>query len=54
MQFVVPGSILFLPPYTRGDKKNIWSELEMNPGSCASKATALSPRPWLLRLLQRK
>ena len=48
-QFVVSGSILFLPPYTRGEKKNIWSELESNPGPLASQATALTTRPWLLR-----
>ena len=45
-QFVVSGSILFLPPYTRGEKKNIWSELELNPGPLASQATALTTRPW--------
>ena len=42
------GSILFLPSYTRGKKKNIWSELESNPGPFASQATALTTRPWLL------
>ena len=43
------GSILFLPPYTRGEE-NIWSELESNPGPLASRpqATALTTRPWLL------
>ena len=32
------------------DKKNIWSELESNPGPLASRlqATALTTRPWLL------
>ena len=27
---------LFLPPYTGGEKKNIYSELESNPGPLAS------------------
>ena len=30
------------------EKKNIWSELESNPGPLASQATALTTRPWLL------
>ena len=47
MQFIMSGSILFLPPYTRGEK-TIWSELESNPGPLASQATALTTRPWLL------
>ena len=42
------GSILFIPPYTRGEKKNIWSEKELNPGPLASQVTALTTRPWLL------
>ena len=46
MPFVMSGSISFLPPYTRGEKKNIW--LESNPGPPASQATALTTRPWLL------
>ena len=41
------GSILFLPPYTQGLKKNIWSELESNPGPLASQATALTTRSCL-------
>ena len=44
-------TILFLPPYTRSEKKNIWSELELNPGPFTSKATALYARPWLLKQL---
>ena len=48
MQFVVSGSILFLPPYTQGEKKNICSELESNPDPLASKATAITSKPWLL------
>ena len=36
--FVGSGSILFLPPYTRGEKKNIRPELESNPGPLASQA----------------
>ena len=40
--------MLFLPPYTRGEKKNIWSELESNPGPLASQAAALTTKPWLL------
>ena len=44
----VIGYILFLPSYTRGEKKNIWSELELNPGPLASQATAPTTRPWLL------
>ena len=47
MQFIMSGSILILPPYTRGEK-NIWSELELNPGPLASQATTLTTRPWLL------
>ena len=42
-QFIVAGSILFLPPYTRGE-----SELESNPGPLTSQATTLTTRPWLL------
>ena len=41
--------VLFLPPYTWGEKKNVWSELESNPGSLASQATSLTTRPWLLQ-----
>ena len=48
MQFAVSGSILFLPPYPLGEKKNIWFELELNPGPLASQATALATRPWHL------
>ena len=44
-QFVMSGSFLFLPPYTEGEKKKIWSELESNPGPLDSQATT---RPWLL------
>ena len=40
--------LLLLPPYTRGEKKNIWSELELNPGPLVSQATALTTRPWRL------
>ena len=49
-QFVMSGSKLFLPQYTRGKKKNIWSELESNPGPLAShsQTTALTTGPWLL------
>ena len=47
MQFFMSGSILFLPPYTL-ENKIIRSELESNPGPLASKATALTTRPWLL------
>ena len=48
-QFIMSGSILFLPPYTR-EEKNIWSELESNLGPLASQSTALTTRPWLLGL----
>ena len=41
-QIVVSGSILFLPPYSRREKKNIWSELKLNPGLLAPQATALT------------
>ena len=53
MQFVMSGSILYLPPYTRGEKKNIWPELEENPGPLVShtQATAVTTRPWLGMLL---
>ena len=34
--------------YLRGEKKNIWTELESNPGPPASQATTLTTRPWLL------
>ena len=44
-QFIVSGSILFLPPYTQGEKKNIWSELESN---FASQATTLTTKLPLL------
>ena len=39
-------SYLLLPK----EKKNIWSELESNPGPFASRsqATTLTTRPWLL------
>ena len=42
-------SYLFIPE----EKKNIWPELESNPGHLAShsQATALTTRPWLLGLL---
>ena len=30
-------------------RKKHWSELESNPGSLASQATALTTRPWLLK-----
>ena len=46
MQFIMSGSILFLPPYTRGEKKTIWSELKSNPGPLASQATTLTTIPW--------
>ena len=49
MQLIMSGSILFLPPYTQGEK-TFWSELESNPGPLASQATALTTRPWLLGL----
>ena len=29
-------------------RKNIWYELELNPGPLASQVTTLTPRPWLL------
>ena len=51
-QFIVSGSILFLPPYTQGEKKSIWSELESKPGPLASQATALTTRPRLLGQVQ--
>ena len=35
---------LFLPPIPEG-RKNIWSELESNPGPHASQATTLTTRP---------
>ena len=38
----------FLPPYARGEKKTLWSELESNPGPLASQAATLTTRPWLL------
>ena len=34
------------------EKKNIWSELELNPGPLASQATTLTTRPWLLGHLE--
>ena len=34
------------------ERKNIWSELEPNPGPLASQATALTTRPWLLGLFK--
>ena len=40
MQFIMSGSILFLLPYTQREEKNIWYELESNPGPLASQATA--------------
>ena len=48
MQSIMSGSILFLPPYTRGEEKNIWSEPESNPGPLASQATTITTRPCLL------
>ena len=38
------------------EKKNIWSELELNPGPLAShtQVTALTTRPWLLGLVVAK
>ena len=38
------------------EKKNIWSELELNPGPLASRTqvTALTTRPWLLGLVVAK
>ena len=53
MQLIMSGSILFLPPYTRGEK-TFWSELELNPGPLASQATALTTRPWLLGRIDTK
>ena len=42
--------IHFIPTsFNSGEKKNIWSELGLNPGPLASQATALTTRPWLLR-----
>ena len=38
-QFIMSVSILFLPPYTRGEEY-IKSELEMNPGPLASQGQA--------------
>ena len=32
------------------ERKNIWSELELNPGPLVSQATTLTTRPWLLGL----
>ena len=40
------GPIQFLPPYTRVEQ-NIWRELELNPGSLATQATAPTAWPWL-------
>ena len=34
--------ILFLPPYSRGEKKNIWSELELNPSPLDAHVTTLT------------
>ena len=48
-QFIVSGSIKFLPPVPE-EIKNIWSELESNPGPIASQANALTTRPLLLGL----
>ena len=45
---MMTGSILFLPPYTWVEKKNIWSEVESNPGPLALQATTLTTRPRLL------
>ena len=45
-QFVVSRSILFLPSYTQGEKKNFGSEQESNPGPLVSRATALTMAPW--------
>ena len=36
---------------TSEEKKNIWFELELNPGPLASQATALTTSPWLLASL---
>ena len=47
-QFVVSGYILFLPPFTQGEKKDIWTVMESNLGLLVSQATALTTRPWLL------
>ena len=33
------------------ERKNIWSELESNPGPLATQATTLTTRPWLLGLV---
>ena len=49
MQFIMSGSILFLPPYTQGEKKHlVWAGIEPD---LASQATNLTTRPWLLGLL---
>ena len=50
-QFIEFGSILLLLPYTQREK-NIWNELESNPSPLASRATALTSRPWLLEINQ--
>ena len=42
--------IHFIPSYARGEKKNIWAELESNPVPLATQVTALTTRPWLLKL----
>ena len=48
MQFIMSGYISFLPPYTQGERKNIWTKLESNPGPLASQATAVTKTmaPW--------
>ena len=46
-QFIVSGSI-FSYRLISEEEKNIWSELELNPGPLASQVTALTTRPWLL------
>ena len=40
------GSQLFLPPITK-ERKNIWVELQLNPGSLVQQVTTLTNR-WLL------
>ena len=50
MQFIMSGSILFLPPFTRGEKKPFGLSWNRNPSPLASQANALTTRPWLLGL----
>ena len=51
MQFTMSASIFclfLLIPEEEKKKKNISSELALNPGPLASQVAALTTRPWLL------